>query len=989
MLNSKNQIDIISVEFSAWKKKSIIIDFKIVLLLNMSIEIHLLVEKTIDTQKLLLENEKLRGLDKLITFYQIEYEEEDDKDFFKEEIDLGLRRRLSNLIEPTKQEIKKPCPVVTFYSYKGGVGRTTTLAFFASWLAIHHNKKVVILDCDFEAPGFSNSNYFKTNGEGTNGVVEYLLNKEYAKLVGQELNIKKDYAYTAGNEFEGKGSIFVIPAGNLGIKETTDENGNEISYNHRKDYLEGLARLDLTGTHHILKQFEEFFEDLKVQLDLSYENSVILIDSRTGFNDTFSVLATLSDIIVGIFGDNEQNKVGLYEFLDSFGELGKNKEIVLANTFTYGSPKPSFDNFVNIVSEYTNNNPNFEDEQMNKKDFIHPNSIYKLEYLQTLSDWGTSREDLFEVIASIQNPTNRTKVFLEKIKSLIDQKIELEEYLKKKDKSIEFVSAENYPDFSISEDIELVLSQSYNQINPVQDREILLNKLYQAFPDSYAHDANIGTFFFRNCMKDIFKRDKFLITGYKGTGKTLMYLAFQNNQITQKLCEYYGEKIEHYLFVNVIPVFDKSSYFDTNTNFRKDVIEKVGKDFFYKNFWLLYTWNSIFADSQVQKLQLKPSFSVFEFAEKQKDFIVNTILNDEKMSLVRTDLEKLDKELLKKSKLLIVSYDQLDFVVKPFNWSEGIAPLINYWRINPFNNIYPKLFLRADIFENQRIGNITNINDLERHTINLAWSKDELFSYWFKFVFQADKITFFRLCYKYGNYSDLVKDKIIKINSLLTKNNQVPTEYKEEILFLVENFFGKFAYRYSNQSISSGYGLSYDWFYNNLADAKDMISIRPFLDLLKNAVEIALDSNSLKYEKDHARSSDRVLSAFYYSHKKATQFYSKAYYEDLAQDKGNEALWCFHDYVANQTTKVEEKVYEFSKGNFNHLLSIVLNKYQSRLEIDKVTEQRIHDLNALLRNNGIFRIEKVGNQEKYVMPFLYRNYFGVKGSNPPRQYSKD
>lgn len=42
---------------------------------------------------------------------------------------------------------------ITFYSYKGGVGRTLALANFARHLASHDNKKVFVLDLDLEAPG--------------------------------------------------------------------------------------------------------------------------------------------------------------------------------------------------------------------------------------------------------------------------------------------------------------------------------------------------------------------------------------------------------------------------------------------------------------------------------------------------------------------------------------------------------------------------------------------------------------------------------------------------------------------------------------------------------------------------------------------------------------------------------------------------------------------------------------------------------------------
>ena len=43
--------------------------------------------------------------------------------------------------------------VVTFYSYKGGVGRSMVLANIAWLLAKKYGKSVILVDWDLEAPG--------------------------------------------------------------------------------------------------------------------------------------------------------------------------------------------------------------------------------------------------------------------------------------------------------------------------------------------------------------------------------------------------------------------------------------------------------------------------------------------------------------------------------------------------------------------------------------------------------------------------------------------------------------------------------------------------------------------------------------------------------------------------------------------------------------------------------------------------------------------
>src|SRR5471030_152781 len=64
-----------------------------------------------------------------------------------------------------------PGEVVTFYSYKGGTGRTMALSNIAVLLARQHNATtpVLMMDWDMEAPGLHH--YFGSNDDGP-GVLE-------------------------------------------------------------------------------------------------------------------------------------------------------------------------------------------------------------------------------------------------------------------------------------------------------------------------------------------------------------------------------------------------------------------------------------------------------------------------------------------------------------------------------------------------------------------------------------------------------------------------------------------------------------------------------------------------------------------------------------------------------------------------------------------------------------------------------------------------
>ena len=83
-------------------------------------------------------------------------------------VDLFARGELADSVKAERTMF-----VVTFYSYKGGVGRTLALVNCAFRLA-KQGKKVFILDFDLEAPGVDSFRSLGSNGQSTKGVVEYI-----------------------------------------------------------------------------------------------------------------------------------------------------------------------------------------------------------------------------------------------------------------------------------------------------------------------------------------------------------------------------------------------------------------------------------------------------------------------------------------------------------------------------------------------------------------------------------------------------------------------------------------------------------------------------------------------------------------------------------------------------------------------------------------------------------------------------------------------
>lgn len=114
----------------------------------------------------------------------------------------------------TREKRKDKAKVISFYSYKGGVGRTTALVLAALQMA-RKGKRVAVIDMDLEAPGLSAILRQETGMEYPQyGVVDFLV--ECGKADGQiDLG---EYIYSVtSKELLGMngGELFIMQAAKL------------------------------------------------------------------------------------------------------------------------------------------------------------------------------------------------------------------------------------------------------------------------------------------------------------------------------------------------------------------------------------------------------------------------------------------------------------------------------------------------------------------------------------------------------------------------------------------------------------------------------------------------------------------------------------------------------------------------------------------------------------------------------------------------------
>jgi MinD-like ATPase involved in chromosome partitioning or flagellar assembly len=170
--------------------------------------------------------------------------------------------------------------VVTFYSYKGGVGRSFTLANIAVLLA-RWGYRVLAIDWDLEAPGLHH--YFAPilPRQPKGGVIDLA----YDFLDGAE----KPAAHAIRLELE-EGTLALLAAGR-----------DDDAYTGR------LQRIDWADLYE--RGFADFLERCRETWTKNYD--FVLIDSRTGISDIAGICtAHLPDRLVLLFTANDQSVNG-------------------------------------------------------------------------------------------------------------------------------------------------------------------------------------------------------------------------------------------------------------------------------------------------------------------------------------------------------------------------------------------------------------------------------------------------------------------------------------------------------------------------------------------------------------------------------------------------------------------------------------------------------------------------------------------------------
>ena len=201
----------------------------------------------------------------------------------------------------------QPGQIVTFYSFKGGTGRTMALANVA-WILAANGKRVLVADWDLESPGLHRfyHPFIREDIRNVRGIIDMIrdfyrgsqresaaepVGGDEARRASKDARMREHvrdsarverYAFSLDWEFPEGGTLDFLSAGL-----------------QNNDYVATLGAMDWDT---FLARFNgaAFLDELRADMKQRYD--YVLIDSRTGLSDIADVCTVhLPDVLVDCF----------------------------------------------------------------------------------------------------------------------------------------------------------------------------------------------------------------------------------------------------------------------------------------------------------------------------------------------------------------------------------------------------------------------------------------------------------------------------------------------------------------------------------------------------------------------------------------------------------------------------------------------------------------------------------------------------------------
>lgn len=665
------------------------------------------------------------------------------------------------------------CKLVSFYSFKGGVGRTTSMLMTAISLA-RRGKRIMLIDFDLEAPGISG--LFPQEYLPKYGLLDFLI--ECNAFQGSEWELPIDeYIYPVGELCQATGAggdIRVMPAYGSALKNRPDL------------YRKALMRFDLDVPAY--SKDKTPIDLLLAKLNDFVAPDVIFIDTRSGIHQIGGItLARYSDLALLFFYGSQQNVDGMKMVLPHMKEadipfllinakVPSNDEVAKIEESIY--IEGAYETLCSCDSEYSEGKVAVDDETA--------------EHFPIKISYSPAAEVL-------QNTDQLIQAFEE----------QSSEYYHLGDTILDAISPSIHSDYGANTPIELqgLIIRAFSNI--MGDLETA------AAEDEFSSLKELQNKFYPlQAFSFIFDPKKFLIQGQKGVGKTALFSALRHKEYAISLAGYLGIDTAHYEQMEwVVGTSNETTYSDLAPLLKEP--ESI------RAFWYFEIVRVLVESDPLLKEMLPQWFLSLIDTSLNANIIKNLDANTA-FQLSET-LKQIDKKYDLDGKYVTIIYDALDRIVSPVNRGRFLSELVGIWykNMSSLMSIRCKIFLREDIFDREI--DVADKVKLRNYSSSIKWEYDQLFAMvWKRVLSQDEEIQdwYFRSAgYSAAIVSDL--EGPIGLGYIPKADAQIN---KNLLTVIIGAKMG-----------SGNKAATYNWFQNRLADTKGVIVPRSMIDIFSKA----------------------------------------------------------------------------------------------------------------------------------------------------------
>lgn len=605
-------------------------------------------------------------------------------------------RHLENSNWYIKDTFSLNAPVTSFYSFKGGVGRTTATILTALILA-RQGSKVLLIDFDLEAPGLAS--VFANQGDNAEsllsvkGFVDFLVDYEANKRDITKINID-DYYFVKNDQIlvgSNGGELVIVPA------ISTDSNS-------AASYIDKLSKANIRfgfGKEYLPDFFLKTIEE-KIKPDH------ILIDTRTGINDVGGlVFNRYAQNIFLLFYGNQQNMFGLESILPELAKLQKND----MNFYLVNSPVPIDENLAKIEIDY----------YVERSYEIFLKHYYADDNIPSQFDETADHYPINITYNSQALILNSNKKLASLVESTSSPYHQIANIIK-------------------NSELQTIVNSNRDAQKDILKSIINIDSGSGASEIEFKDENDLKKYFYpRIDYKYIFEKDKFLILGEKGVGKTALFSVLSHRNYTEALAKFCGVNTLEIENTRWIIGFEKDKdQFPDKANF--EALNEFQSPQF-RNYWIILLIRQLEED-------FLPDAND-ENAKLVSEIRISNLINLKIIAKIENVGEHLLQILYKvndilkfKNQTFIIVYDHLDAVLPTKDGIRGklVSALLSFFydNINRLDHIKAKIFLRNDIFHRE-VSDLTDKVKISNYSQKIEWQYDQLLNVIWKRIYEQNK----------------------------------------------------------------------------------------------------------------------------------------------------------------------------------------------------------------------------------------------------------